>query len=457
MRSLSKVSWALTKSIEWAEMLSHQLMATFRPLPFTPVIDKNLQQEATNSIHLLEKCLTKNIAQFWLANSIDDRDGGYRINLDRIGKPAKVNRKGLVTQARMLWLFSRLSRSHYAHAGYIQAAHHGFEFLSHKLWDQKHQGFFWEVDITGAENLKTDKHLYGQAFALYALSEYYLVTQSSDALRYAETLFDLLDRKAYDSEYGGYREHFDQQWQIPPQTCRSLIGVDIHLKTMNTHLHLLEAITNYYRATHCAIAQCRILELLNILTVAVNQGEAGAFFDQFHRDWTLVQPRKKHLISYGHGIESIWLLLDACQALNISPYPFLSQMEKTFSYAMRYGYDWRKGGFYEAGYRNRVACRRNKIWWVQAEAMVGALYLYAITHSPSYLWVFNDLVSFVDQYLIDWQMGEWHNHITPTGKIAGMKADLWKAGYHNGRAVLFSLEILSGEHPIVEESKFTKI
>ncbi len=191
------------------------------------------------------------------------------------------------------------------------------------------------------------------------------------------------------------------------------------------------------------------------MTVAVNQGEAGACFDQFNLDWTLAEPHKKQLISYGHGIESIWLILDAFQALNLSPYPFLSQMEKTFAFAMKYGYDWNGGGFYEAGYWNQVACQRDKIWWVQAEAMVGALYLYALTRSSKYLWVFNHLVNFIDRRLIDWEMGEWHNHITPTGAIAGMKADLWKAGYHNGRAVLLALEILRDEYPIAGQSKFT--
>jgi len=436
-------------------MLGHQLMGILKSLRFPQDIGENLHQEVKNSIPLLERCLIENIADFWLICGIDDQYGGYRINLDRAGKPFRVDRKGLVTQARMLWLFSRLSQSRYAQTSYIQAAHHGFEFLALNLWDQKYQGFVWEVDVTGSEILRTDKHLYGQAFALYALSEYFLATQSSEAIEYAKTLFNLLDKKAHDNQYGGYREHFDQQWQLPSTATRPLIGTDIHLKTMNTHLHLLEAMTAYYRATSCEIAQRRVFELLHILTVAVNQGEAGVCFDQFNPDWTLATPHKKQLISYGHGIESIWLILDAFQALNLSPYPVLSQMEKTFAYAMKYGYDWRKGGFYEAGYWNQVACRRDKIWWVQAEAMVGALYLYTLTRSPKYLWVFNHLVNFIDQRLVDWEMGEWHNHITPTGEIAGMKADLWKAGYHNGRAVLFSLEILEGIHPIIEKSEFT--
>ncbi len=251
---LSKIKQVLIQSVEQSAMLNHQLVRSLKAYRYPQATHENLQQEAKNSIHLLERCLTENIAQFWLANGIDDRDGGYRINLDQTGKSSKVNRKGLVTQARMLWLFSRLSRSRYAQPSYIEAAHHGFEFLSLNLWDQNHQGFVWEVDVTSSGSVRTDKHLYGQAFALYALSEYFLATQSSEAIQYAKTLFNLLDRKAHDHQYGGYREHFDQQWQIPSAATRPLLGADTSQKTMNTHLHLLEAMIAYYRATNCTIA-----------------------------------------------------------------------------------------------------------------------------------------------------------------------------------------------------------
>lgn len=57
-----------------------------------------------------------------------------------------------------------------------------------------------------------DKHLYGQGFALYGLSEYAIASGDSSATALAQQLFGILEDYAYDSQYGGYREFFLRDW-----------------------------------------------------------------------------------------------------------------------------------------------------------------------------------------------------------------------------------------------------
>src|SRR6188474_662922 len=130
----------------------------------------------------LEKNLKENITAFWLSKSLDRSNGGYTINFGPKGEPKGPGTKMIVTQARTVWLFSRLVRAGYGGPEYLQAAEHGYRFLKEKMWDAKNGGFYWEVDATGNQKLKPRKHLYGQAFGLYALSEYYLTSKKKEAL-----------------------------------------------------------------------------------------------------------------------------------------------------------------------------------------------------------------------------------------------------------------------------------
>ncbi|HYP07045.1 MAG TPA: AGE family epimerase/isomerase, partial [Bryobacteraceae bacterium] len=197
----------------------------------------------------MERNLKENIIPFWLSKSIDKTDGGYLLGHDIKGLPqGNPPNKGIVTQARMVWFFSRLAREGYTPTQTLPAAEHGFRFLRDKMWDKVNGGFFWEVDVTGARQIQPGKHLYGQAFALYALSEYYLASQNKESLDLANTLFRAMEGKAYDKEFGGYRESFKVDWSEMPPTERHDMGPS-NLKLMNTHLHLMEAIATYYRAS----------------------------------------------------------------------------------------------------------------------------------------------------------------------------------------------------------------
>jgi mannobiose 2-epimerase len=389
-----------------------------------------------------EKILKENIASFWYTKGIDRVNGGYIINFGPNSEPKGEGTKMIVTQARMVWLFSRLARAGYGGKEYLDAADIGYRFLRDKMWDAKNGGFYWEVDATGNQKLKPRKHLYGQSFALYALSEYYMASHRKDVLDFAVRFFNLLDAKSHDDIYGGYIEFFNEDWTPAPASEGSYMGGDPSLKLMNTHLHLLETMTTFYRASRLPLARERLQELINIESDAVVRKGLGACTDKYERDWTPRLEGDYARVSYGHDIENIWLLMDACDAAGVSNYPFLDLYRALFNYSLTYGYDKANGGFFDSGPFNQPADRRTKVWWVQSEAIVSSLYMYRLTQDPKYLPIFEKTADFIENNMVDWAHGEWYPNITPDGQPQGDKANVWKAGYHNGRAMIECLEIL---------------
>lgn len=398
---------------------------------------------AKTYIPKFEKILQKNIIPFWYSKSLDHKNGGYLINFDINGEPKKSDpTKMIVTQARTMWLFSRLARAGYGGKECIEAADIGCRFLIEKMWDGKNGGFYWEVDMTGNKKLRPRKHLYGQSFALYALSEYYLASRKREVLDFAVRFFNLLEAKSHDKIYGGYIEFFNEDWTPVPASQSSYMGTEPGLKLMNTHLHLLEALTTFYRASKLPLARERLLELINIESNTVVRKDIGACTDKYERDWTPRLEGDFARVSYGHDIENVWLLMDACKAARVSNHPFLDLYRTLFDYSLKYGYDEANGGFYDSGPFNRPADRRSKVWWVESEAIVSALYMNRLTKDSKYLSIFEKTGDFIEKNIVDWENGGWHANITPDGKPQGDKANQWKAGYHNGRAMIECLEIL---------------
>ncbi len=396
------------------------------------------KQWVDTHISRLETMLRENIVSFWLAKSIDQKYGGYTIGFGPEGQERLNSPKMIVSQARTLWLFSRLIRAGYGSEKMVKAAAHGYAFLTKHMWDHEHGGFYWEVDVTGQIKRNTLKHLYGQSFGLYALSEYYLATKNSAVLTFANRFFDLLDSRAHDKVHGGYNEAFHPDWRLAADV-ESPMGTRDNQKLMNTHLHLLEAFTTYHRASQSPVARQRLMELILIQSNTVIRKDVGAGTDRYAQDWTPISTR----VSYGHDIENVWLLMDACDAIGQSNRPLMDFYTALYGYSYQYGYDTTHGGFYDSGEFFQPADRREKTWWVQAEALVSALYMYRLTGDIQYANVFARTFDFVDRHMADWTTGEWHETTSAAGLARhGNKAHAWKCGYHNGRAMIECLEIL---------------
>jgi mannose/cellobiose epimerase-like protein (N-acyl-D-glucosamine 2-epimerase family) len=393
---------------------------------------------------LLEKLLLENIVPFWYPGVIDEEHGGYRLNHDAEGKWLGPADKVLVTQARTVWFFSRLYNSPYGKPEHLDAARHGFRFLKDRMWDPENGGFYWSVSPDGSEAVESQKHMYGEGFGLYALAEYIRASKDPEAIELAKGLFALMEEKAHDEEYGGYLELFARNWSNDPADLprvESAMGRDQTpgRKLMNTHLHLMEPFTTYYEVTGDDLVRRRLVELIFVQSNAVLRKDLGACTDRYERDWTPLTGRLDQRVSYGHDIENVWLLIEACNAAGISNGPLTDLYKALFAYSLQYGWDQQKGGFYYFGPFREPATFKGKSWWVQAEGMISGLFMYRLTGDEKYYEVFEKSLRWIAEEQADWENGDWHAWVD--GRPEG-KAGPWKSPYHNGRAVLECLGIL---------------
>jgi cellobiose epimerase len=404
--------------------------------------------EARNS---LERILTQNIIPFWYPGIIDTSDGGYRLNHDVAGTWRGPANKSLVTQARTLWFFSRLVNSKYGTCEYLAAARHGYEFLRDRMWDREFGGFYWEVDASGHSLGRLEKQIYGQAFALYALSEYAATSGDLSAKRTAEELFMLIQTKAHDQRYGGYRDILQRDWTPLPVSGVAHADELVSIKRMNTQLHLLEAITRFYNLTGDVLARERLIELILVNSNSVVRKDIGACTDRYLENWQPLAGPDHQRVSYGHDLENIWLLMEACKSVGLAE-NLLSDLYRTlFDYALEYGFDRKNGGFYDSGFFHSPADRREKIWWVQAESLMAALQMYKFTGEQLYWDCFSLILDWIVNRQVDWKHGDWYEIVYDDGRASGVKAGPWKAPYHNGRAMLRCLDLLDSRS-VLEES-----
>jgi len=386
----------------------------------------------------LDKTLTQNILGFWYPGKIDPA-GGYLLNHDVQGHSKGPGVRAIVTQARMVWFFARMARFGHDPKKMLEAADHGYKFLRERMWDAKHGGFYWEVDALGKPT-KANKHLYGQSFALYALAEYALASGRKDVKEFATNFFNLLEKQSHDPVHGGYVEYFLSDWATPPVNEPIYMGgSSAGMKLMNTHLHLMEAMTTLYQVTRNSTVRDRLLELISIESNAVIRKPYMACTDKYDRDWSPRLEGDFSTVSYGHDLENIWLLTDANHAVGLPSSPYVDLFRSNFAYCRKYGFDEDQGGFFYNGPFNQPASNRSKSWWVQSEALVSALTMYQLTSNTEYFEVFRKTWSYCDKHQIDWTNGDWHSAIEVDGTPAGDKANPWKAAYHNGRAMMESI------------------
>jgi len=127
-----------------------------------------------------------------------------------------------------------------------------------------------------------------------------------------------------------------------------------------------------------------LTELVWVLGNTVVRKRYGACTDRHEEDWSVPQSDDQPRVVYGHDLETIWFLIEASAGLAFPAALQVDLYETLFFNAWRYGYDHARGGFYLGGDIGRFASDRQKIWWVQAEALVCALHLYALTRRKLY-------------------------------------------------------------------------
>lgn len=376
----------------------------------------------------MKQHLEEVILPFWKGLK-DEEFGGYYGFMDTELKLDKKAVKGCILNSRILWFFSN-AWAVLQDESLKEYADHAYEFMKKYCFDEERGGVYWSVTYDGKPE-DTTKHTYNQAFAIYALSSYYDISGNEEALVLARKLRDVVEEKCFDEV--GYKEALDINFNPAENDKLSENGVMAD-RTMNTLLHVFEAYTELYRVTKDEIAAKKLRWMMDLVAEKI-------YNPALHRQEVFFDNNYTSLIdlhSYGHDIETAWLVDKGAQVLGDEAYiakmaPITADLEQQV-YKLAYS---------ENSFKNE--CERGvdderRVWWVQAEAVVGFYNGWQKDASKAhYLEAAETIWKFIQDKVVDKRPGsEWFSEVDVTGKPYMHKPILepWKCPYHNGRMCL---------------------
>lgn len=373
----------------------------------------------------IENELLGNILPWW-QKTMDPR-GGWAGHILNDGT-SQASPRGIVMHARFLWTYSAAWRA-YKKPEYLETARHAFSYITTKLRDPVHGGYYWMIQEDGTPSVR-HKVVYGQAFALYGFAEYYRASGDPEALSLAMGLFNKLTNHALDRTHGGYFEAVSADWiSIVPN---SLSPVDLVCdKSMNTNLHVMEAFTALLKANPNPAVREALKELLSIHLdkIRVSPEHFGLYFNA---DWSAIGTA----LSYGHDIEGSWLMYEAAEAIHGHQVPasireaVLAMARKTLALVRDHG----------PGLVNEQDGHHldtDLIWWVQAECCVGLMNAWQLENKEEWIEAARSVWSTIMEKIKDPVQGEWFWGRRADGSLMDKpKGGLWKTSYHNGRACM---------------------
>jgi mannobiose 2-epimerase len=366
---------------------------------------------------------------FWTKYVLDEKNGGFVGRVTWDNKKVYDADKGGILNARLLWTFSAAYKE-FKLPELEEAAHRAFDYFSEYFIDKEYGGFFWMIDSEG-KVVDSKKHIYTQVFGIYGLIEYYSAFKKEEALKIAKEIYQLIESSATDKRFGGYFEAYNREWKLNDD-ARLSEKDENWPKSMNTHLHVLEAYTNFYRHVPFEELKQKLTDLVNYFCDHILNEDKNSLVNFFDEDWT---PRSA-LVSYGHDVEASWLIVEAAEVLKDK-----QLIRKTRKYAVQICDSVLEtavdpdGGIINERNGEEIS-DPNKDWWPQAEAIVGFLNAYQISEEEKYLNAALQSWKFIKEFILDKEYGEWYEKVHRDGTPYKMdKVRSWKAPYHNGRAV----------------------
>ncbi len=378
------------------------------------------------------------IADWWAQHAPDQAQGGFYGEISADNQPVTQASKGIILNARILWFFSEVAQA-VDNPDYRRNAQRAYDYIVAYFVDSEFGGVYWELDATG-QPINTKKQIYAQAFTIYALCAYYQLTQDEQALHLAQSCFSLIEQHGIDRAREGYLEAFTREWGVIADLRLSEKDLN-YPKSQNTHLHILEAYTRLYQVDKRESVKAALrynIEMFDKYMIDRNTHHLRMFMDL---EWKDFSPG----YTYGHDIEASWLIAQALESLGDDAYTefltptLLNIAEVTLQEGIgAYGqvldsYDFAT-----------QAVNVDTVWWVQAEALVGFLFAYAMTGETRYYEAAKNIWQFIKTYQIDHKNGEWFwlSSLQAGAADAYYKVGFWKCPYHNGRAMLEAVRYL---------------
>ncbi len=379
-------------------------------------------------VNEVRRHLTECIIPFWKGLR-DNEHGGY---YGFMGYDLEVDKKavkGCILNSRITWFFSN-AYTILKDKSLLAEAEHGFQFMRDYCMDKEYGGIYWSVKYDGTPE-ETLKHTYNQAFAIYALSSYYEASGDKEALDMAFSLFDIIETKCRDEV--GYLEAFSRYFEEIDNEKLSENGVMAE-KTMNTLLHVFEAYTELYRVSR----EDRVKERLHSI---LDSFAAQVYNPELHRQEVFFDKNMNSILdlhSYGHDIETAWLIDRGVEILGEEEYERkMSPITKDLTNQI---YHIAFDGHSLSNECEKGVVDTHRIWWVQAETLVGFLNGYEkMPERKEYYEAAKSVWNYIKEFMLDKRKGsEWYWRVDENGKPDEDKpiVEPWKCPYHNGRMCL---------------------
>ncbi len=411
-----------------------------------------LKSELLNYREIFRRELHTDILPYWMKYGIEKDGHGFYGAVDMDGNPVLSANKTSVLNARILWTFSAAAMLD-GNQEYAAIADKAYHVVTEDFEDKQFGGYFME--LTSSDKVANDiKHTYAQAFVIYALCKYYEFRPLEPVMEKIRNFFGLLEEKTKDHENPGYRESFTRDWHIYGQ---NRMADNNEPKTMNTHLHVLEAWAALCKVWRTERTVSRLKEMMELFLDRIirKDGHFGIFFDDSFNE----ADASAGICSFGHDIEGSWLLWEAAKILGDKS--VLERMKplavKMVDNIERVAVD-KDGGLFLESTRFGSHVKTNKHWWQQAETLVGFMNAYELTHNARYWESVKLTWNFIDKHLIDHERGEWFTKLNRLGVPFlieppddpspyyrnDWKIDPWKCPYHNGRSMMEMMKRIDG-------------
>ena len=397
-----------------------------------------------------ESYLTSTLLPFWMDRSPDTAAGGFLTYFDREGKPTGQSDKTFLMQIRMLYTMASAHRAGYGGGRCEDLARWAADFVLDHYWDDRHEGWIWIADRNGTPTF-SGKVGYGQCFAIYAFSEYFLATGDPRGREAAERTYSAVCRHMADSRHGGYHEIMRPDWR-PERGGR--FGGD--RKSFDVHMHMMEALTTLYEMTGSETHRRRLLETIDLILTRMLHGEHGTGMMQFAPDFTPLEAimfdvewgsdegppdgvaRPLDYTSYGHNVEFAWLLLHAADVLALPRSNYARVVERISRQCVRFGLDDQYGGVFIEGPADGPPTVMHKQFWQHAEVLVGMLDAFDLLDDVAYWDAFMNVHQFVfDKWINFAGGGEWYALLDRDGTpLWDYQGHAWKISYHTVRSMI---------------------
>jgi mannose/cellobiose epimerase-like protein (N-acyl-D-glucosamine 2-epimerase family) len=404
----------------------------------------------------LKSYLTGNLLPFWIERSVDRQAGGFLTYFNRDGKPTGETTKTFLMQVRMLYTMASAHRAGYGGGKCADLAAMGAEFILKHYWDATHEGWNWIADRYGNPTLR-GKIGYGQCFGIYAFSEYYMATGDVRGREAAERTYAAVCKHMADTRHGGFFEIMMPDWQ--PERPGKYGG---DRKSLDVHMHMMEALTNLYEMTGQVTHRRRLLEVIDLIITKMLRPKSGTGYIQFSADFGPLPAilfevewgrdakpengaaRPLGFTSYGHNAEFAWLLLHAADRLGQPREAYADVVRKIFDHTLEFGIDRTYGGVYVEGPWDAPTALTAKQFWQQAEVLVGMLDAYGMFGDEKYWDAFENVHDFVFSKFVNMAAGgEWYERLDREGDpIDDALGHAWKISYHTVRSAIQSIKRL---------------